>query len=399
MEKLKKEGQMSRYRMSIKQNYIKFKRKVKSNTVLNKVLKPIFKYIRKSMLILQLIYLRKNRKRDTIKALARGMEIDFEKAREEVNKLDQEKIKIAFLITEYDEIYHTGDKYSAISLGEALRKKNEKIVISYYVQHPRIEWGNIDKNTDYVISMDPSVNIKFLSAIKGKKIAWVRGNQERWFIEGSIQQYDGIMVSSNVLERFFINKGLQHKLIGVIPLGIPIDVQRAISGDNIEWIKRENDVIFIGNIYEVERDIVRNLILDNTFDFKFYGNIHVEKHKWDKFNQGPIDHNEITNIYKASKIVIEDIAPINRGTVNLRVFEASASGAFVIANYDEALVELFGSSIEMYKTKEELNEKIKYYLTHEYERVKKAKQLNALIWNQYTFDKQAEGLLNKWQKK
>jgi spore maturation protein CgeB len=52
----------------------------------------------------------------------------------------------------------------------------------------------------------------------------------------------------------------------------------------------------------------------------------------------------------------------------------------------------------MYKTKEELNEKIKYYLENEEERIIEAKKLSELIWSNYTFDKQAKILCEKLKK-
>ena len=50
--------------------------------------------------------------------------------------------------------------------------------------------------------------------------------------------------------------------------------------------------------------------------------------------------------------------------ITLRVFEVLACGGFILAEYSEALAELFeiGTEIEVWRTKEELLDKIKFYI-------------------------------------
>ena len=61
--------------------------------------------------------------------------------------------------------------------------------------------------------------------------------------------------------------------------------------------------------------------------------------------------------------------------INMRVFEAMASGSMLLTNYVPTLGEIFedGKHLVMYKTLDELAEKGKYYLKHEEEREKIAK--------------------------
>jgi spore maturation protein CgeB len=55
---------------------------------------------------------------------------------------------------------------------------------------------------------------------------------------------------------------------------------------------------------------------------------------------------------------------------NMRLYEATGVGTILITDFKSNLNDLFevGKEVETYKTKEELLEKIEYYLTHETER-------------------------------
>lgn len=300
---------------------------------------------------------------------------------------------IAFLVTEFEQIVNAGDKYAALGIGEWLKEKYD-YTISYYTRFPEYEWGNISDSVDYIICMTPEADVKNLKKTNKKVIAWIRGNTANWLKFCEMRLLDGIITSSAILENQLRSEVNQKKLLGVINLGIPIDIQKAIANTEIDYANREIDVSFIGNISGQKRYIVDNLDLSRGLNFHFYGTLDA-RHKWNKYYCGSIAHDKIKDIYLKSKIVIEDIAPLNKGTVNLRIFEAAACGSLVIVNKDEALFELFNEEdIVIYNDKKELNDRIAYYLKHVDERIEKAKRLHKLVVDKYIFQNEATKFLN-----
>jgi spore maturation protein CgeB len=77
------------------------------------------------------------------------------------------------------------------------------------------------------------------------------------------------------------------------------------------------------------------------------------------------------NILHNSKIVLNrHIGVAENYANNMRLYEATGTGALLITDFKPNLNDLFvvGREVETYKTKEELLEKIEYYLSHEAER-------------------------------
>jgi spore maturation protein CgeB len=92
---------------------------------------------------------------------------------------------------------------------------------------------------------------------------------------------------------------------------------------------------------------------------------------------GPVSDEEMVRMYSRSRISLGfstvgetfgDEAPIKQ--VRLRDFEAPMSGAFYLVEYMEELEEFFipGEEIGVYRDREDLVEKARYYLAHDAER-------------------------------
>ena len=75
---------------------------------------------------------------------------------------------------------------------------------------------------------------------------------------------------------------------------------------------------------------------------------------------------EINKIYSGSSINIDVNRLYQPDMVNMRVFDIMACGGFVIAEYSEDLKELFEIDDEVvtFKTLNELDEKVEYYLSN-----------------------------------
>ena len=79
-----------------------------------------------------------------------------------------------------------------------------------------------------------------------------------------------------------------------------------------------------------------------------------------------------------------------------RVMDVMGAGGFVMTNYCEETAELFeeNKEIVMFKTPEELLEKVEYYLQHDKEREQIARAGHDKVLDHYTYEKKLEKLLS-----
>ena len=130
-------------------------------------------------------------------------------------------------------------------------------------------------------------------------------------------------------------------------------------------IEKKYDVSFIGANYGIRNDYI-NFLRKNGI------NIYTKGYGW---KEGFATQEEIIEIFNASKIVL-GFATVGKNDdiyiIKGRDFEAPMCGSFYITSYHDELSEWYdiGSEIETYKSKEELLEKIKYYLKNDTEREK-----------------------------
>jgi spore maturation protein CgeB len=85
--------------------------------------------------------------------------------------------------------------------------------------------------------------------------------------------------------------------------------------------------------------------------------------------------------------------------INLRIFEALAAGAFLLTDYCDELTELFvvGEEIEVFRSSDELVEKVDYYLANPEKRLEIARRGHQKFLKLYTWDSNASFLVNKFK--
>lgn len=157
----------------------------------------------------------------------------------------------------------------------------------------------------------------------------------------------------------------------------------------------QTDILFVGSNWH-DRTSLR-YALEEGFEVDVYG------YNWggivpDYLYKAPYIKNEELNRYYASaKIVLNDHRPDmkEKGFVNNRIYDATASGALVISDYMKEIEEVYGDSIPMYKTREELKEKLAYYLSHEEERLEKAKKAREITLRYFTNKTAAKKILEE----
>ncbi len=85
----------------------------------------------------------------------------------------------------------------------------------------------------------------------------------------------------------------------------------------------------------------------------------------------PVDaHRAAPFIYNASAVNLNISSTQLHTSVNLRVFDIPLSGGFLLTDWKETLADLFDEKTELtvYRSKEEMQDKVRYYLKHETQR-------------------------------
>ncbi len=104
---------------------------------------------------------------------------------------------------------------------------------------------------------------------------------------------------------------------------------------------------------------------------------------------------DMYSILHNSKIVVNrhiDVAENNAN--NMRLYETTGVGTFLITDYKDNLGELFeiGKEVESYKSVEECVEKIKFYLTHDSERERIARAGQERTLREHTYEQRMREL-------
>lgn len=102
---------------------------------------------------------------------------------------------------------------------------------------------------------------------------------------------------------------------------------------------------------------------------------------------------DAAEVYRKSRIVFNTAA---NGDINMRISEATGSGAFLLTEYVPHLEELYENKKHLvwYKTMDEAVELAKYYLEHEDEREAIAKAGMEETLAKHTYEKRAETILS-----
>lgn len=136
---------------------------------------------------------------------------------------------------------------------------------------------------------------------------------------------------------------------------------------NPEFGKKKYDVVFIGTFNKTRERLFDNL---DQLNLKIWGDKKWKKSKLKNNYMGKwLSFDEMMQILKNSKIVINNHQ--NR-VLNMRVYETTAAGALLITDYspDLPLMYKIGREIVVYKNKNDLYKKVKYYLERDIQREK-----------------------------
>lgn len=160
-------------------------------------------------------------------------------------------------------------------------------------------------------------------------------------------------------------------------------------------LKKIYDVVFIGQNFG-NRQMYVDYLKSNGINVKTFGS---------GWSGGKISQIQMIEIFNQSKIALNFSSSAGHPELKYlkgRVFEIPATGAFLLTEECEELDEYFkvGKELERFSTKEEMLEKVNYYLANDKKRNQIANNGKNKVLENYTFEKYfLELLLNIKQEK
>lgn len=166
---------------------------------------------------------------------------------------------------------------------------------------------------------------------------------------------------------------------------------------NVEDVRYFEAVYLIRKLANIERVCVLNLLAEEH-DVYLYTNSEVDETVMPKVHRRPpVQVGEATSfIYAGTKINLNIALKGIKGGTTQRIMDIMGAGGFVLTNYCEETAELFeeDKEIVMFRTPEELIQKVDYYLEHEEEREQIARAGHEKAMNDYTYEKKIKKLLD-----
>lgn len=171
------------------------------------------------------------------------------------------------------------------------------------------------------------------------------------------------------------------------------DIENRLDIDDVVFFESQ---WLIRKVANIERIAILNTLAEE-YDVSLYTISRVESGKLGKVKVKPpvLPGKDAAVIYAGSKINLNiSLKGIEGGTPQ-RIMEIMGAGGFVLTNYCAETGELFeeNKEIAMFRTPEELFEKVEYYLSHEEEREEIARAGHDKVLRCYTYEKKLKQLL------
>jgi spore maturation protein CgeB len=188
-----------------------------------------------------------------------------------------------------------------------------------------------------------------------------------------------------------------------VPIGVDLEVHRPVQLTQAEYERYQSDVCFIGGLsrfHKARREMVEYAI-EQGVHMKVWGGYrkHYSGSPILRCWQGQIWGEEQVKALCAAKIGLNfhfDHQPgeLDRG-LNVRAFELPACGVFQLLQRVPSVDEIFevGKEIVCFGSKEEMLDKIKYYLAHDEERERIATAGRLRVLRDHTWSSRVKQML------
>lgn len=301
--------------------------------------------------------------------------------------LTGKRFTVGFAVTSKDPSRGAGDLFTALGLGNSLRR-HLGCDVRYLDQD---EWYDAN-GLDVYISMRDDTD---LSRIVGASadlvtIAWMRNWIDRWAERPWLEDFDLHLCSSSAGARYLKDvSGIESEIV-------PIAVATDVFNLGPAFPDYQTDCVFTGSSWraEIPRDIEALDLSALPWDFSVYGKNWENHPNLSLAYRGFIDYGDLPRVYNSAKITVDDSAHHTKpfGSLNSRVFEAIAAGSLVLTNNAIGSEELFNGRLPVWNDAQELAQQIKFYLENPHERTALAAELRDQVLAEHSFDSRADRL-------
>ena len=252
------------------------------------------------------------------------------------------------------------------------------------------------------------MNIKVSTVLKIKSmgiktVTWFMENtyQERYFnwFSNNYLNYDYVFTNDSYLFDKFFNKS-SAKLCN-ISMTIDPDCYKEQTLNKEEAEKYSCDVCFVGAFDQNRERILSKVNEIKGLNLKIFGWVGWKNSSLASLYHGPLNLEQMAKLYRSAKICLningrnKSTDPVMNG-FSLKTFEIPASNGFQISDYRKDVEDLFkiGEEIEIFRSDDELIDKIKFYLNNEEARNKIAEAGHKRVLTSHTLDKRVKDILN-----
>jgi len=297
-----------------------------------------------------------------------------------VDEVDEKMIDICGCMPNDHNMKFWGDLYFARAMKEEFEKRG-------YLANVRTRQDWHKRST-----------AKYTIFLRGNREYYPTVEEGRVSIMWNISHPDEVsLVEYNAFDYvYFASEKLKCKLGGQIQCQSGVLMQ--CTDENVmraeEYLDKKYELLFVGNSRQVYRQILKDL-LPTEYKLTVIGR-HWEKYPVQQYVIQPyIANDEVGQAYHDAKILLNDHWDDmkEQGVISNRIFDALAAGAFVISDYMAEIDEEFEGAVVTYQDKDDLKNKIDYYLTHEDERLAKAKLGQEIVLEKHTFSNRIEKMI------
>lgn len=294
--------------------------------------------------------------------------------------------RIAFAVTEANEVTMAGDYFTALELASQLSALFP--CECAFVEHLADNHYDLAR-FDVVIAMRDDYDPRKIRNAPAHllTVAWLRNWFERFAKREAAPYFDCVWASSPKACDY-----LSEALGKPVPL-VPIATNwyRFRAGKVDAAMK--SDYVFTGSYWGLNREIVQ--MLDPAglpFDFAIYGTGWEQVPHLAPYSRGSLPYKRMPDVYANTRLVIDDANHVTKswGAVNSRVYDALAAGALVVTNGRSGSDDVFEGKLPVYSSPQELEELLWTYLGDETARLAKVAELQSLVQKRHTYQARAK---------
>ena len=291
-------------------------------------------------------------------------------------------LRVVFAVTDAAIATPAGDLFTAMELGEAMRRLYNWDVLF-------VSKGTYSlPGADVLIVMLQDYKIeKIVDANPGLvTVAWARNWLPEWCAQPYLGAYQLIFCSSQKA----IDYLYQHTGRSATLLPIATNAQRFAPCPPAAV--HMSDLTFTGSYWLAEREAIGMQNLARAgYEFAIYGYGWDQQPQWEGHWRGSAAYTALPEIYSSAKLVLDDSHPVTRewNSLNSRVFDALACGRLVLTNCAGGARELFPDLLPNFDTPDQLQTLIEHYLAHPQEREALAAKLQQEVLRNHTYDQRA----------